>query len=69
MTKRCSWKDCPGEGLISQLDKNGHEWACLCDECDSLLTDALESGDVKRIMSTYIRAQGGAEKMMSRFMR
>jgi hypothetical protein len=67
---QCSWasKDvqCQHEGVVSQRARDGEQWAELCEEHDRQLTAAIESGDAKKLMGAYIKAQGGAKKAAAR---
>ena len=67
---QCSWasKDvqCQHEGVVAQRGKDGSQWAELCPEHDRQLTEAVNSGDVKKLMAAYIKAQGGAKAAAAR---
>lgn len=58
----CTWLDCSREATQPQLDKNGEQWANLCQECHDYLEHGFVSLDPKRILSNWVKAQGGAKK-------
>lgn len=58
---KCTWKDCSQEAHHNRLDKQGNPWAELCDEHQILLDEAINSGDAKKILSAWVKAQGGAK--------
>jgi len=58
----CTWKDCNKKGKFSQLDKNGNEWANLCEEHNRELDESIGL-DFKKMLSSWIKASGGAKKM------
>lgn len=60
---KCTWKDCKDEATKQQLDKNGEEWANLCQDHHEILEDHLESLEPKRILGAWVKASGGADKM------
>ena len=65
---KCTWKACAKEGKIPQLDKNGGQWAILCEEHDKELTDGIigETFNPKTALRNWVLASGGADKMMER---
>ena len=65
MTK-CTWVDCLEQGINPQFSKDGKEWACLCDEHHLKLEGDLDSLDAKRILSSWVKAQGGAAEAAGR---
>ena len=66
MTQRCTWVDCSEEGINPQFSKDGEVWACLCDEHHLKLESDLDSLDARKILSSWVKAQGGAEKAAGR---
>lgn len=66
MNQICTWVDCQSTGIHPQLSKGGEVWACLCDEHHLKLEADLDSLDVKRILSSWVKAQGGAAKAAGR---
>jgi len=64
---QCTWKDCTEESTTPQLDKNGNEWANLCDSHHTELEEAIGSGNPKLLLSRWVRAAGGASEMAKRF--
>lgn len=59
----CTWKDCDGIAAFSQYDKNGKEWANLCDEHNEELDAAVEDPSPKAILRAWVLASGGAKKI------
>jgi hypothetical protein len=41
-------------------DRDGRPWAYLCDAHSARLDAAIASGDPRRILSAWVKAQGGA---------
>lgn len=66
LTPQCTWIDCQASGFYEQKAKDGRVWATLCETHDKLVHAAYESGDVKRILSNWVKAQGGAKAAVSR---
>lgn len=60
---QCTWKDCNGEASHPQHDRDGRQWANLCDEHHKELDDACLALDVKKMMRAWVLASGGAKKM------
>jgi hypothetical protein len=58
--KACTWSGCKQEAIREQLDKQGGVWAHLCAQHDHSLDVALKGGDARKIMTAWVRAQGGA---------
>jgi len=56
----CTWKECLKLAEHKQLAKDGTPWANLCVSHELILNEALAGRDVKKIMSYWIKAQGGA---------
>jgi hypothetical protein len=60
---KCNWLNCEAEGTKPQLDRNGHQWSCLCVEHDAKLTKYCNFNDPgwspQRMMAAWINAQGG----------
>lgn len=63
---KCTWVRCENEAVHEQLDKNEKVWAILCDAHLKLFNAAMESGDTKMVVSTWIKAQGGANTAKER---
>lgn len=59
---RCTWVDCTEPAAHPQHDKGGQVWADLCDEHDTVLSLAVNTGNVPMILCSWVRAKGGAEK-------
>jgi len=61
----CTWKECTMEAKHPQLDRNGNEWANLCDIHHDELESAI-GAEPKRMLSAWVKAMGGAEKAANR---
>lgn len=62
----CTWVDCKADGTKPQVGSDGSQWAKLCEEHDQKLEAAIATGDVKKWMGAYIKAQGGAKAAAAR---
>ncbi len=68
----CTWyyrdsgSTCGNEALHKQYGKDGKVWANLCKRHFIELEDAIQSLDAKQIMSSWIKAGGGAKEMAAR---
>jgi hypothetical protein len=73
---KCSWKDCGHIGKHRQKATDGDEWAYLCDEhvakvdgaVDAALKDPSEA-NIKALLGSWVRAQGGAKAATKRVLR
>lgn len=75
MEMTCTWIDCKKEATVPQISKDGQEWSTLCEDhakeidksCDEFLHDpnGLKS-NIKKMLSSWIKAQGGAKKAAER---
>jgi len=54
----CTWTGCTANAVHKELDRNGKPWAHLCQEHHDALEQALDSGDAKKMLSTWVKAQG-----------
>lgn len=73
MSDTCTWVDCQSKAERPQVSKDGEMWANLCVDHDNKFaadTDiAAPTYDVKRMLSSWVKAGGGAEKMAKRMAR
>ena len=59
---KCTWKGCSENAIKEQLDKNGKIWANLCDNHHDKLNNVInDPKKIKKILSYWVKAQGGAE--------
>ena len=70
---QCTWQDpakppCSNRGLHPQTAQDGEVWAVLCDEHHEML-DSVIGKDVKKMLSYWVRAQGGAKTASNRMLR
>ncbi len=69
----CTWKDCKKEAMRIQLDKNGKQWANLCEEHHNELEKAMDifinDANFKKMLSAWVMAQGGAKVALDKFNR
>ena len=67
---RCTWRDCSNEAAHPQIAKDGEQWANLCDEHNSKIDESIDTaianGDVRSLLSGWVKAQGGAEAAAGR---
>lgn len=67
---KCTWVGCEAEAKFPQISSDGKtEWANLCDLHHKEIDGALDSFDAKRILSNWVKAQGGAKAAAGRMMR
>ena len=64
----CTWVDCTEKAEFPQKANDGSIWARLCPEHHKMLDDAL-GVDVKKTLSYWIKAQGGAKAAAARMTR
>ena len=68
---KCTWKDCTEEAIYPLLDKNGNQWAKLCEkhynEHERAMDRFMEGGGPKKMLSAWVKAQGGAKAAADRF--
>ena len=62
----CTWKDCNGKATMPWFGKDGEQWASLCINHNAELEEAFTSGIPRKIVSAWIKAQGGSEKATER---
>lgn len=65
----CTWVGCTEKGTNPQPDKMGRAWALLCSSHEDSLKEALDSGDAKRILGSWVKASGGAKIMAERMVK
>lgn len=63
MTRQCTWVECKKEAKHEQKGRGGKVWAYLCEEHNNELEAALAAEDVKKLLSSWVKASGGAKKM------
>lgn len=61
---RCTWKDCQSVGEHAQLDRDRVPWATLCMSHKLELDQVMAEGNVKNILSSWVKASGGPHAMM-----
>lgn len=62
----CTWKDCDKPATQPQVASDGEIWANLCDEHHEKLEESLSSLEPKKLLSAWVKAQGGANKAAKR---
>ena len=65
---KCTWVDCQNDAKHPQHDSNGELWANLCDEHNEQFNIATDSPEPKRLLSVWVKAQGGAKEATKRMM-
>ena len=70
----CTWVDCTAVATHRQVGKDSQQWANLCDEHHAQMEKA--SGDFlggitgpQKLLSAWVKAQGGSAKAAGRMMR
>lgn len=66
MTKKCTWSMCASEATKDQIAKDGEVWASLCAEHDTALEDSLNGSNPAKLLSLWIKAQGGSARAAER---
>ena len=62
---QCTWVDCTEASTHPQIGQTGQVWANLCLHHHAELNTAM-STSVPRMLSAWIKAQGGAKKASMR---
>ena len=62
----CTYVGCTALASVPYLDKGGRPWANLCKEHDAEVNASITSGDARRLLSNWVKAQGGAKKAAAR---
>jgi len=60
--KECTWRDCKEVAEFPQLDRDGKEWSNLCSKHHNEQAEAIKVGNVKKMLSCWVKARGGAKK-------
>lgn len=50
---KCTWSGCNREATTPQYDKNGYEWANLCDHHNERLKVAVQSSKAKSLLGAW----------------
>ena len=66
MTGKCTWFGCASQGKYPQTGKSGEVWAFLCDSHNAELSKAIDDFDARKIVASWIKAQGGSKKAAKR---
>ncbi len=69
---KCTWVDCRLDAAHPQVAEDGEQWANLCEDHNKELEESLDlavSGNIKKMISSWIKAQGGSKKAAARMMR
>lgn len=67
----CTWVDCEKSATHLHKDKHGAVWSSLCSEHDAELSAAAIASDtdVRGILRSWVKAQGGATRAARRMLR
>ena len=65
----CTWEGCPARAVKPKHDKQNRIWADLCLEHNTEFERAMTLGAPGRVLSTWVKAQGGAAKAAERVRR
>ena len=63
----CTWEGCTDRGYHLRLDKQGRPWATLCESHNNMFQAAVDTQNIKKVLSYYVHAVGGSKKAMERF--
>lgn len=63
---RCTWVDCTNQAKHRKIARDGDEWAHLCDLHEQEYQQVVAAPLAGRILSTWIKAQGGAKVAAAR---
>lgn len=63
---KCTWEGCDAFGGFLRKGKDGRQWANLCKQHDEETDAAITAGNVKKILSNWVKAQGGSKKAAER---
>ena len=55
----CTWKGCDRDAVRQQFDRDGNQWADLCEKHHDELEEAVGAGS-KQMLSAWVKAMGGA---------
>jgi hypothetical protein len=64
----CTWVDCEKEATTLIKEKDGKDYANLCDEHNKELNDSINKNpfNAAKMLQCWIKAGGGAKKMSER---
>lgn len=62
----CTYQDCSGVAKHSEVAKDGHVWARLCDAHHQELSEAIAGMKAPRLARTWVRCQGGSKAAAER---
>lgn len=62
----CTYVGCTALASVPQLDNSGRPWANLCAAHAAEVKASITSGDARRLLSDWVKAQGGAKKAAAR---
>lgn len=65
---RCTWQNCTNPFKCVYKSQSGEVWARLCAEHDEIIKVAIKDAEPKRLLSCYIKAQGGSKVAAQRTM-
>lgn len=63
---KCTWEGCGGFGEFIRKGRDGSQWAILCRFHEDKMNDIIASGDVKKLLGSWVKAQGGAKAAAKR---
>lgn len=59
----CTWVDCSKEAAHPHAGQDGKQWCNLCAEHHDMLESAFVDSNPKKVLSYWVKAQGGAKKV------
>lgn len=66
---KCTWLDCTAEAQHPQTAIDGDVWANLCEGHKKLLDESMTARSAKVLLSSWVKAQGGAKAVAARMVK
>lgn len=66
---KCTWVGCEVEATVPQIAKDGEQWANLCAAHEAELNGNIDALDAKKLLSSWVKAMGGAKAATARMLR
>lgn len=65
----CTWEGCAEKAAHPMFARDGEQWAFLCNEHKVKFDAAFTPYEVGKVLSTWVKAQGGAKAAAARMTR
>jgi hypothetical protein len=63
---KCTWVGCDNKASCLQESKDGEIWANLCEEHEAKQVKDIKEGNIKAMLSNWVKASGGSDKLAKR---